>query len=91
MNVQAELIERMEQRLLENKSGVKTYKTYEKAAAKAAELAKSAGEYFRCGDLRYMVVQLSNGRFAFGHDLTEASRRPTFAGGYLLITGGYTY
>jgi hypothetical protein len=79
------IIERIEERLTENKAGVKTYGAYKTAMAKAEELAAKFEQWNNTNvGMDYMVVQLpSNNRWTVVFNLSAwsaKSRTGTYLG-----------
>lgn len=101
MNVNAELIARIEARRAETKNPCKSYKTEAKAEEVAAAFAVKLANYFsrfNATDIRpcrYVVVYNEAwGRWVVGFDLTELLGRNTSTGGYIGVAGDagfYTY
>jgi hypothetical protein len=99
MNVNAQLIARIEARRAETKNPCKSYTTEAKAEAVAADYAAKLGNYFATlqtqSPARYVVVfNAAWGRWVVGFDLSELLSRKTSTGGYIGVAsdaGFFTY
>jgi hypothetical protein len=103
MNIVKDLIARIEETRLTNKTPCKSYATEAAAEKVAQQLAQEVAQYFfretRQGDqaqpMRYIVAfNEAWGRWVVGFDMTELMGRQSFSGGYLMVLaqkGFYTF
>ena len=76
-------IETAQERLLENKSSIKTYKTQQTAVTAANSLAADILGYWQVDEVTVEVLMLDNGRYFVAADMADVLSRAE--------TGGYVF
>jgi len=78
----AHTIARAEARLIENKSGLRTYKSEKFAASVAGKVSQNLADYWEVENAPVEVLQLANGRYFIAVDLNAIVTKSK-CGGFL--------